>query len=91
MSYISEVQCDVCDDVIVGPVYFRDDLLVCRPCALDINNSTPRNYTPFIYLTPVACLGAATLMYVQLPVFLFLLIAGISAMAFLFGVLKTWG
>lgn len=40
--YVSEVNCDVCGILILGRVYFHEDLMVCLTCFIDLDASNMR-------------------------------------------------
>lgn len=65
--YTPDFKCDLCHEWILGPVYFRDDVLACRSCAKQINRfkDFPTFYGP-LFLWPVAAVLGLMVLYLEL-------------------------
>jgi hypothetical protein len=89
-----DMNCDVCSEPIVGPVYFRGDVVCCKACAHAINSNNPDAW-PNVYfpilLWPVATALGLVVLYVEMVPFIMLLLGAVAIFLFVLGAMKAVG
>ena len=61
--YISDVSCDFCGSWIKGPVYFRQNFMICHTCNVTLGNY-PKDYVA-ILVWLVASIILFMVLYIQ--------------------------
>ncbi len=80
-----DVFCDVCDNNIYGPVYFRGDVVACKTCANQIDSKVLTYRFTYIVLFPLAVSLTLVVLFVQMVPFLAILLSMLAAVAFVVG------
>lgn len=87
-----DVNCDVCSDAIMGRVWVRGDLMVCKECAHAINSNDPTAWPSVyhtFYLWPMAAWMGFMVTYIQMVPIFTIMCTALGAFFFILGAFKA--